>query len=249
MSEINNAKWQIDSIRLIIFCNKRIEFPKIELSKEITGQNKVISLNPSLNSDDKHLENRYVEFVPLNKNSNQQFIFTYIEEKNIFDFKLIFEEDKSVYSFLEIKNNFEKFYKSLEKTFTYFNNSVIRIGKVIELSFPVENNIQGCQHIKNSLNFLNHLEGNLDEINLKLNKTYKHKGIEINRVIKIANGQKIAFDIDSQHPKADVIKSVLFNIDINTDSSNKNVLNLESFNNSINKALYNIVNNGGIYND
>ncbi|WP_213385324.1 hypothetical protein [Acinetobacter pittii] len=248
MSETyNDTKWQLDSIRFIIFCDKEVEFPKKELSRKITNKEKVVTMSPSPSKDSSVFDKQYMEIVPLDESAIKQFHLTIFENKNIFDFQLMSDNDKTYYTLSEINDQVNSFYSSLKSVFDYFKDSVIRIGKVVELSIPINDDITACNFIKNNFKVLNNFDQNLSEINLKLNKIYTHNDININRVIRILTGQKISFDTEASNPKADIINSVLLNIDVNTDANKKELLDLESFYASMSNALSNLILNGGAY--
>ena len=248
MSESNNdIKWHLDGIRFIVFCNKEIDFPKKELSKKITNRNNVISMTPS--SENNSVEKQYIEIVPLDESATKQFHLTYIENRNIFDFQLMFNDENKNFTLKEINEELDSFYSNLQVVFEYFKDSVIRIGKVIELSIPTKNDSEACNFIRNNFKILKDFDHDLNEINLKLNKSYKYNDVLINRVIRVASGQKISLDIESKNTKADIVNSVLLNIDVNTDASRKEILDLESFCLSLRTALSSRSMNGGAYNE
>lgn len=239
--ETSHNKWRIDTIRSIVFFNKKIEFKKNEWSKLLAGEELLHLFNAPAP------EKKYIEIAILN--NGQQLNLIHIEDENIIDLHLVFNKDKVSYDFNEISNKLNEFYERLNPFIPEIDKNAIRIGNVIELSIPVEDEIQGCNILKENFSYLSGFSDNLEEVNLKINKPTMNDNIKINRVIRISNSQKISVNMTkgSATPTANLEKIITVNIDVNTDASHKYPLNLSGFSSFLEKSLKEIVNNGGGY--
>lgn len=239
--ETSHNKWRIDTIRSIVFFNKKIEFKKNEWSQLLAGKDLAHIFNSPAP------EKQYIEIAVLN--NGQQLNLIHVEDKNIIDLHLVFNKDKESYDFNEISNKLNEFYERLNLFIPEINGNAIRVGNVIELSIPVEDEIHGCNILKRNFSYLSGFSDDLEEVNLKINKPIMNDNIKINRVIRISNAQKLSFNMTkgSATPTANLEKTITFNIDVNTDASHKYPLNLSAFSSFLEKSLKEIVYNGGGY--
>ncbi|QNH50187.1 hypothetical protein HWI77_10600 [Acinetobacter venetianus] len=242
MMETSHNKWRIDTIRSIVFFNKKIEFKKNEWSKLLTGKDQVRTFNPPAS------EQQYVEMTALD--NNQQLNLIHVEDKNIIDLHLVCNKNNMLYDFDEILSKLNEFYELLDKFNPNINTEgVIRIGHVIELSIPVEDEVQGCDILKENFSYLSGFSDGLEEINLRINKPTMNENIKINRVIRFSNAQKVMVNISkgASTPTANIEKNITVNIDVNTDASHKYPFDLINFSNYLKGYLKEIVSAGGNY--
>lgn len=240
---MTELKWKIDTIRTVLFSSEKFRFEKKEWSKIITGQ----EISNEMTQEENGKITQYIEMT--NINSNKQFNLVYIEEQNVLDLQLVFQQDQNTYSYDEITNIAETFFEQNKKFFATLNESIVRIGNVVELSIAIDDEKYGCNLLKNNIPSLNNIGDDLDEISFRTNKSYIYNNIKINRVIQYAIGQKMTVAIDPKMgiPKANLQKNILMNIDINTDASHKSKLDLQEFNASLQESVLNIIKNRGVY--
>ena len=240
---MTELKWKIDTIRTVLFSNEKLKFKKKEWSKIITGQD----IFNEMTQEENGKVTQYIEMT--NIESNKQFNLVYVEEQNVLDLQLVFQQDQNTYSYNEITEIAKIFFEKNKALFDTLEDPIIRIGNVIELSISIDDEKSGCNLLKNNVPYLNGIDDNLDEINFRINKSYIHNNIKINRVIQYAIGQKMTVSIDPKMgiPKANLQKNILMNIDVNTDASHKSKLDLESFHSSLQESVLNIIKNRGVY--
>jgi len=106
-------KWQIDTIRTVLFSNEKFKFQKKEWSKIITG----LDISNEMTQEENGVATQYVEITNLDQ--NRQFNLVHIEGQNIIDLQLVFERNKEYYSYAEIAKEVESFF---EKNKSLFNN-------------------------------------------------------------------------------------------------------------------------------
>lgn len=143
----------------------------------------------------------------------------------------------------------ESFFEKNKKLFNSLDENIIRIGNVVELSIPIDDEKMGCNLLKKNVSYFKNIDDDLDEISFRSNKSYMYNNIKINQVIQYANGQKMSVVIDPQMgmPKANVQKNILMNINVNTDASHRSKLDLEGFNSSLQNSVLTLIKNGGSY--
>lgn len=239
--ETSNNKWRIDSIRSILFFNKKIDFKKNEWSKLLTGDQKIQAVNMA------QPENQYIEMTHLD--NDKQLNLIHVEGKNIIVLHLIFNNKNKYFDFQEISKEVDDFYLLVNKLNPEINENAIRIGNILELSIPNNDESNWCSQIKNNFSYLSGLSDGLEDINLKMNKPTMNENIKINRVIRIANDQKISVNMTkaTDNPTANIEKTIAINIDLNTDASHKYPFNLINFSGYLESYLKEIVNNRGGY--
>ena len=240
---MTELKWKIDTIRTVLFSNEKLKFKKKEWSKIITGQDVFNEMTQGENGK----ITQYIEMT--NIELNKQFNLVYVEEQNVLDLQLVFQHDQYTYSYDEIIEITKNFFEKNKKLFSVLRSSIIRIGNVVELSIAIDDEKSGCNLLKNNIPSLTAIGNDLDEISFRTNKSYIYKNVKVNRVIQYAIGQKMTVAIDPKMgiPKANLQKHILMNIDVNTDASHRNVLDLEEFNLSSQDAILDILKNRGVY--
>ena len=240
---MTELKWTIDTIRIVLFSNKKFHFKKNEWSKIITG----LDISNEMTQEENGIKKQYIEITKLDE--NRQFNLVYLEEQNAIDLQLVFERDENTYSYDEISKNIEYFFEKTQKLFNILDQDIIRIGNVVELSIEIDDEKTGCNLLKKNIPYFQNIEDDLDEIHFRINKSYINENIKINQVIQYANGQKMSLVIDPQMgiPKANLQKNILMNIDVNTDAAHKSKLNLQNINLSIQNSVLAIIKSGGTY--
>ncbi|WP_223235433.1 hypothetical protein, partial [Acinetobacter baumannii] len=170
---------------------------------------------------------RLIQYVEItNLDSNKQFNLVYLKDQSLIDLQLVFERDENFYTFNEIIKEVDFFYEKISVFFDQLNEKIIRIGNVVELSIPVDNEKIGCDLLRSNVSYLNNMQEDLEEISYRTNKSYFIDNIKINQVVQYSNGQKMSLVIDPNIgiPKAKVQKNILMNIDVNTDASHRSEL-------------------------
>lgn len=126
---------------------------------------------------------------------------------------------------------------------------MILIGRVIELSLPLEEGRSACQLLKNNIPYFSNLDDDLSELSFRSNKSSHCNKIKVNQVIHYAEGQKMVISFDPQvgAPKANVQKRLILNIDSNTDAAHKSPLNVAELSEFLEESIVSIVKNGGVY--
>ena len=237
-------KWQIDSIRTVLFFNGEINFKKKEWSKNITG------LEISNETTQSEENGRLIQYVEItNLDSNKQFNLVYLKDQSLIDLQLVFERDENFYTFNEIIKEVDFFYEKISVFFDQLNEKIIRIGNVVELSIPVDNEKIGCDLLRSNVSYLNNMQEDLEEISYRTNKSYFIDNIKINQVVQYSNGQKMSLVIDPNIgiPKAKVQKNILMNIDVNTDASHRSELDFLKFIPLLQDSVKKLIRNGGTY--
>ncbi|HGH3174175.1 TPA: hypothetical protein ACJK0H_002758 [Acinetobacter baumannii] len=237
-------KWQIDSIRTVLFFNGEINFKKKEWSKNITG----LEISNEMTQSEEN--GRLIQFVEItNLDSNKQFNLVYLKDQSLIDLQLVFERDENFYTFNEIIKEVDFFYEKISVFFDQLNEKIIRIGNVVELSIPVDNEKIGCDLLRSNVSYLNNMQEDLEEISYRTNKSYFIDNIKINQVVQYSNGQKMSLVIDPNIgiPKAKVQKNILMNIDVNTDASHRSELDFLKFIPLLQDSVKKLIRNGGTY--
>ena len=240
---MTNLKWQIDTIRTILFFNNKIDFEKGVWSKAITGKD----ISNDLKQEENGIEQQYIEMTDLDH--KRQFNLVFVKESNVIDLQDSFDKDNSVYSYDEIISYIKDFSERTKVVYQNFDNQIIRIGRVIELSLPLEEDISACQLLKNNISYFSNLDDDLSEVSFRVNKSSNCNKIKVNQVIHYAEGQKmlISFDPQMGAPKANVQKRLILNIDSNTDAAHKSPLNLAELSEFLEASIVSIVQNGVVY--
>ncbi|EPG7656087.1 hypothetical protein L6999_001501, partial [Acinetobacter baumannii] len=165
------------------------------------------------------------------------------------DLQLVFERDENFYTFNEIIKEVDFFYEKISVFFDQLNEKIIRIGNVVELSIPVDNEKIGCDLLRSNVSYLNNMQEDLEEISYRTNKSYFIDNIKINQVVQYSNGQKMSLVIDPNIgiPKAKVQKNILMNIDVNTDASHRSELDFLKFIPLLQDSVKKLIRNGGTY--
>ncbi|HCA5336786.1 MULTISPECIES: hypothetical protein [Acinetobacter calcoaceticus/baumannii complex] len=237
-------KWQIDSIRTVLFFNGEINFKKKEWSKNITG----LEISNEMTQSEEN--GRLIQYVEItNLDSNKQFNLVYLKDQSLIDLQLVFERDENFYTFNEIIKEVDFFYEKISVFFDQINEKIIRIGNVVELSIPVDNEKIGCDLLRSNVSYLNNMQEDLEEISYRTNKSYFIDNIKINQVVQYSNGQKMSLVIDPNIgiPKAKVQKNILMNIDVNTDASHRSELDFLKFIPLLQDSVKKLIRNGGAY--
>lgn len=237
-------KWQIDSIRTVLFFNGEINFKKKEWSKNITG----LEISNEMTQSEEN--GRLIQYVEItNLDSNKQFNLVYLKDQSLIDLQLVFERDENFYTFNEIIKEVDFFYEKISVFFDQLNEKIIRIGNVVELSLPVDNEKIGCDLLRSNVSYLNNMQEDLEEISYRTNKSYFIDNIKINQVVQYSNGQKMSLVIDPNIgiPKAKVQKNILMNIDVNTDASHRSELDFLKFIPLLQDSVKKLIRNGGTY--
>lgn len=237
-------KWQIDSIRTVLFFNGEINFKKKEWSKNITG----LEISNEMTQSEEN--GRLIQYVEItNLDSNKQFNLVYLKDQSLIDLQLVFERDENFYTFNEIIKEVDFFYEKISVFFDQLNEKIIRIGNVVELSIPVDNEKIGCDLLSSNVSYLNNMQEDLEEISYRTNKSYFIDNIKINQVVQYSNGQKMSLVIDPNIgiPKAKVQKNILMNIDVNTDASHRSELDFLKFIPLLQDSVKKLIRNGGTY--
>lgn len=237
-------KWQIDSIRTVLFFNGEINFKKKEWSKNITG----LEISNEMTQSEEN--GRLIQYVEItNLDSNKQFNLVYLKDQSLIDLQLVFERDENFYTFNEIIKEVDFFYEKISVFFDQLNEEIIRIGNVVELSIPVDNEKIGCDLLRSNVSYLNNMQEDLEEISYRTNKSYFIDNIKINQVVQYSNGQKMSLVIDPNIgiPKAKVQKNILMNIDVNTDASHRSELDFLKFIPLLQDSVKKLIRNGGTY--
>ncbi|MGH2035706.1 hypothetical protein, partial [Acinetobacter baumannii] len=237
-------KWQIDSIRTVLFFNGEINFKKKEWSKNITG----LEISNEMTQSEEN--GRLIQYVEItNLDSNKQFNLVYLKDQSLIDLQLVFERDENFYTFNEIIKEVDFFYEKISVFFDQLNEKIIRIGNVVELSIPVDNEKIGCDLLRSNVSYLNNMQEDLEEISYRTNKSYFIDNIKINQVVQYSNGQKMSLVIDPNIgiPKAKVQKNILMNIDVNTDASHRSELDFLKFIPLLQDSVKKLIRNGGTY--
>ncbi len=152
---------------------------------------------------------RLIQYVEItNLDSNKQFNLVYLKDQSLIDLQLVFERDENFYTFNEIIKEVDFFYEKISVFFDQLNEKIIRIGNVVELSIPVDNEKIGCDLLRSNVSYLNNMQEDLEEISYRTNKSYFIDNIKINQVVQYSNGQKMSLVIDPNIgiPKAKVQK-------------------------------------------
>ncbi|MDW5428852.1 hypothetical protein R7J51_21185, partial [Acinetobacter baumannii] len=155
---------------------------------------------------------RLIQYVEItNLDSNKQFNLVYLKDQSLIDLQLVFERDENFYTFNEIIKEVDFFYEKISVFFDQLNEKIIRIGNVVELSIPVDNEKIGCDLLRSNVSYLNNMQEDLEEISYRTNKSYFIDNIKINQVVQYSNGQKMSLVIDPNIgiPKAKVQKNIL----------------------------------------
>ncbi|MCF4942478.1 hypothetical protein L1X34_06170 [Acinetobacter baumannii] len=237
-------KWQIDSIRTVLFFNGEINFKKKEWSKNLTG----LEISNEMTQSEEN--GRLIQYVEItNLDSNKQFNLVYLKDQSLIDLQLVFERDENFYTFNEIIKEVDFFYEKISVFFDQLNEKIIRIGNVVELSIPVDNEKIGCDLLRSNVSYLNNMQEDLEEISYRTNKSYFIDNIKINQVVQYSNGQKMSLVIDPNIgiPKAKVQKNILMNIDVNTDASHRSELDFLKFIPLLQDSVKKLIRNGGTY--
>ncbi|MGF2331541.1 hypothetical protein ACHB02_16315 [Acinetobacter baumannii] len=237
-------KWQIDSIRTVLFFNGEINFKKKEWSKNITG----LEISNEMTQSEEN--GRLIQYVEItNLDSNKQFNLVYLKDQSLIDLQLVFERDENFYTFNEIIKEVDFFYEKISVFFDQLNEKIIRIGNVVELSIPVDNEKIGCDLLRSNVSYLNNMQEDLEEISYRTNISYFIDYIKINQVVQYSNGQKMSLVIDPNIgiPKAKVQKNILMNIDVNTDASHRSELDFLKFIPLLQDSVKKLIRNGGTY--
>ncbi|MGF2284540.1 hypothetical protein ACHBY3_16275 [Acinetobacter baumannii] len=237
-------KWQIDSIRTVLFFNGEINFKKKEWSKNITG----LEISNEMTQSEEN--GRLIQYVEItNLDSNKQFNLVYLKDQSLIELQLVFERDENFYTFNEIIKEVDFFYEKISVFFDQLNEKIIRIGNVVELSIPVDNEKIGCDLLRSNVSYLNNMQEDLEEISYRTNKSYFIDNIKINQVVQYSNGQKMSLVIDPNIgiPKAKVQKNILMNIDVNTDASHRSELDFLKFIPLLQDSVKKLIRNGGTY--
>ena len=240
---MTNLKWQIDTIRTILFFNNKINFEKGVWSKAITGKD----ISNDLKQEENGIEQQYIEMTDIDHKS--QFNLVFVKESNIIDLQVSFEKDNNVYSYDEIVRCIKDFSDKTKVIYQNFDNQVIRVGRVIELSIPLEDDMSSCQLLKNNIPYFSNLDDDLSELSFRSNKSSHCNKIKVNQVIHYAEGQKMVISFDPQvgAPKANVQKRLILNIDSNTDATHKSPLDVAELSEFLEESIVSIVKNGGVY--
>ncbi|EPF6409269.1 hypothetical protein OQO58_002961, partial [Acinetobacter baumannii] len=193
---------------------------------------------------------RLIQYVEItNLDSNKQFNLVYLKDQSLIDLQLVFERDENFYTFNEIIKEVDFFYEKISVFFDQLNEKIIRIGNVVELSIPVDNEKIGCDLLRSNVSYLNNMQEDLEEISYRTNKSYFIDNIKINQVVQYSNGQKMSLVIDPNIgiPKAKVQKNILMNIDVNTDASHRSELDFLKFIPLLQDSVKKLIRNGGTY--
>ena len=148
---MTNLKWQIDTIRTILFFNNKINFERGVWSKAITGKD----ISNDLKQEENGIEQQYIEMTDLDH--KRQFNLVFVKESNVIDLQDSFEKDDGVYSYDEIISYIKDFSERTKVVYQDFDNQVVRIGRVIELSLPLEEGRSACQLLKNNIPYIRHM--------------------------------------------------------------------------------------------
>ncbi len=240
---MTNLKWQIDTIRTILFFNNKINFEKGVWSKAITGKD----ISNDLKQEENGIEQQYIEMTDIDHKS--QFNLVFVKESNIIDLQVSFEKDNNVYSYDEIVRCIKDFSDKTKVIYQNFDNQVIRVGRVIELSIPLEDDMSSCQLLKNNIPYFSNLDDDLSELSFRVNKPSSFNKIKVNQVIHYVEGQKmqISFDPHMVRPKANVQKHLILNIDSNTDAAHRSTLDVTEISDFLEESIVSIIKNGGTY--
>nr|EHZ6867949.1 hypothetical protein [Acinetobacter baumannii] len=221
-----------------------INFKKKEWSKNITG----LEISNEMTQSEEN--GRLIQYVEItNLDSNKQFNLVYLKDQSLIDLQLVFERDENFYTFNEIIKEVDFFYEKISVFFDQLNEKIIRIGNVVELSIPVDNEKIGCDLLRSNVSYLNNMQEDLEEISYRTNKSYFIDNIKINQVVQYSNGQKMSLVIDPNIgiPKAKVQKNILMNIDVNTDASHRSELDFLKFIPLLQDSVKKLIRNGGTY--
>ncbi len=240
---MTDLKWQIDTIRTVLFFNEKINFKKNDWSKIITGKD----VTREMKQEENGIEKQYIEMTDLDQ--KKQFNLVFVNESNVIDLQDSFEKDDSSYTYEEIISNIKDFNERTQKIYNEFYNDVMRIGCVVELSIPIEGNISAVNLLKDNIRYFSNLDSDLEEISFRVNKVTTASNIKVNQVIHYAEGQKISISLDPQMdiPKANVQKRLILNIDVNTDAAHRSILNLNDLSTVLADSILTIVKNRGTY--
>ncbi|HCJ0604806.1 TPA: hypothetical protein NQH85_003841, partial [Acinetobacter baumannii] len=217
---------------------------KKEWSKNITG----LEISNEMTQSEEN--GRLIQYVEItNLDSNKQFNLVYLKDQSLIDLQLVFERDENFYTFNEIIKEVDFFYEKISVFFDQLNEKIIRIGNVVELSIPVDNEKIGCDLLRSNVSYLNNMQEDLEEISYRTNKSYFIDNIKINQVVQYSNGQKMSLVIDPNIgiPKAKVQKNILMNIDVNTDASHRSELDFLKFIPLLQDSVKKLIRNGGTY--
>ncbi|HBI1385241.1 TPA: hypothetical protein JI393_RS18045, partial [Acinetobacter baumannii] len=215
-----------------------------EWSKNITG----LEISNEMTQSEEN--GRLIQYVEItNLDSNKQFNLVYLKDQSLIDLQLVFERDENFYTFNEIIKEVDFFYEKISVFFDQLNEKIIRIGNVVELSIPVDNEKIGCDLLRSNVSYLNNMQEDLEEISYRTNKSYFIDNIKINQVVQYSNGQKMSLVIDPNIgiPKAKVQKNILMNIDVNTDASHRSELDFLKFIPLLQDSVKKLIRNGGTY--
>ena len=83
---MTELKWKIDTIRTVLFSNEKLKFKKKEWSKIITGQD----VFNEMTQEENGKITQYIEMT--NIELNKQFNLVYVEEQNVLDLQLVFQQ-------------------------------------------------------------------------------------------------------------------------------------------------------------
>ena len=240
---MTNLKWQIDTIRTILFFNNKINFERGVWSKAITGKD----ISNDLKQEENGIEQQYIEMTDLDH--KRQFNLVFVKESNVIDLQDSFEKDDGVYSYDEIISYIKDFSERTKVVYQDFDNQVVRIGRVIELSLPLEEGRSACQLLKNNIPYFSNLDDDLSELSFRVNKPSSFNKIKVNQVIHYVEGQKmqISFDPHMVRPKANVQKHLILNIDSNTDAAHRSTLDVTEISDFLEESIVSIIKNGGTY--
>lgn len=240
---MTNLKWKIDKIRTVLFFNNKIDFKKRDWSILITGKD----VSNEIKQEENGIEQQYIEMTNLDE--YRQFNLIFVKEGNVIDLQDSFEKDINFYSYDEISYYIKDFSERTQKIYQHFNNDIIRIGRVVELSIPLEGNIFASNLLKKDVSYFSKIDDDLEEISFRVNKSKVFNNIKVNQVIHYAEGQKMSISFDPQMgmPKANVQKQLILNIDLNTDAAHRSPLSVKDVSDFLEEGILNIVENGGVY--
>ncbi|MGH1997982.1 hypothetical protein ACRCKF_19370, partial [Acinetobacter baumannii] len=84
-----------------------------------------------------------------------------LKDQSLIDLQLVFERDENFYTFNEIIKEVDFFYEKISVFFDQLNEKIIRIGNVVELSIPVDNEKIGCDLLRSNVSYLNNMQEDL----------------------------------------------------------------------------------------
>ncbi len=238
---MSEFKWQIETIRSVLFFNEPIEFKKKEWSFVVTNKDHFIA---SSIVEEHEVEKQYTETTELD--DFKQFNLVHVNDMNIIDLQYQYNENEKFYSISEIVNEIDDFKAKTKQIYSYFPDKLIRMGSIMQVSVPLGGNETAAKILQKNIPTFASLDTSFEEINIRANKPISKDGVRVNCVFQFAEGEKISLGFDSQMktPQPKLQKRLVHVIDINTDVGHRDTLPVETWSEHLHEELVKAILNG-----